>query len=368
MKVVHLTSAHTAFDVRIFHKECKALAAAGHEVTIVAPHDGDEKRDGIQVRAIRPAASRKDRMTRAVYQVYRTAIHEKADVYHFHDPELMPVGVLLKLHGRRVIYDVHEDYSATVMHRNWIPRPLRPLIARAIQIAERCLSVVYDRVAPATSTIAATFPAGKVCVVQNFPAMSEFVKPAGAPSPASDPKVVYVGGITRVRGACEMIEAIRIAGPVTGAKLLLAGHIDPEIRGLVSAPAVDYLGVLDRPELTALLAQATVGLVTLHPTQNHIYSQPLKLFEYMAAGIPVVASDFVYWRPILLNHSCGVLVDPLSPQAIADAITWLVNNPREAKQMGSNGRRAVQEVYNWEHESIKLVACYSTLSAPPSAP
>jgi glycosyltransferase involved in cell wall biosynthesis len=97
---------------------------------------------------------------------------------------------------------------------------------------------------------------------------------------------------------------------------------------------------------------------------NHIDAQPNKMFEYMSAGLPLIASDFPLWREIVEGNDCGVCVDPADPAAIAEAIDRLVENPDLARRMGENGQRAVHERYNWAIEEKKLLALYDTVLLP----
>jgi glycosyltransferase involved in cell wall biosynthesis len=110
-----------------------------------------------------------------------------------------------------------------------------------------------------------------------------------------------------------------------------------------------------------ILENSLAGIVTFLPSPNHLEAQPNKMFEYMSAGIPVIASDFPLWREIISGNDCGLLVNPLKPLEIAGAIDYLVNNPAEAKRMGRNGRLAVIEKYNWPMEEKKLLRFYDSI-------
>jgi glycosyltransferase involved in cell wall biosynthesis len=150
------------------------------------------------------------------------------------------------------------------------------------------------------------------------------------------------------------------------ARLVMAGRFAPEtlesdLRQSPGWDRVDYRGYCDRRQLGVLLGESKIGLVAFLPAPNHLESQPTKLFEYMSAGLPVVASDFPHWRDIVASNRCGLLVDPRRPEAIAEAIRWLLEHPAEAEAMGRAGREAVLRHYNWEAEFQKLIDWYDTL-------
>ena len=86
------------------------------------------------------------------------------------------------------------------------------------------------------------------------------------------------------------------------------------------------------------------------------------MFEYMAAGIPVVASNFPLWKEIIEENKCGICVEPANVEQISDAVNYLLNNPEEAQRMGANGRKAVEEKYNWNNEAKTLLQLYCDLS------
>jgi glycosyltransferase involved in cell wall biosynthesis len=151
------------------------------------------------------------------------------------------------------------------------------------------------------------------------------------------------------------------------ARLALAGQFsEPGLEAELSAHAgwarVTAHGQLDRDGVRRVMARAIAGLVTLHPVANYLEALPVKMFEYMAAGIPVIASRFPLFRDIVEGGHCGLCVDPVDPQAIASAIDYLVTNPDIAKLMGENGRKAVLEKYNWSGQALKLTDFYGVIS------
>jgi len=365
-RVVHLTSVHPTFDTRIFHKECKSLALAGYDVTLIAPHaEGDMVRDGIKLRAVRPPRNRRERLMHTVWRVYRAAVREDADIYHFHDPELLPVGLLLRLHGKRVIYDVHEDYGGAMGGKAWLPSVLRGPAAIAVRFCEAVFSRACNRVIAVTPKLAQKFSPGKTRIVQNYPWTRELLSAESLPYEKRAPLAVYVGYLGDARGLKEMTEAMHIVAKKMPAKLVIAGQVRhggrAEFKRDGDDGVVQYVGHLSRPQIAALLGRARVGLLLLHSLENYRHAQPTKVFEYMSAGLPVLASDIPACRRVFERAECGLLADPLNPEAIASALLWLFDHPAEAAEMGRNGQRAVVERYNWESESQRLIATYAEL-------
>jgi glycosyltransferase involved in cell wall biosynthesis len=292
------------------------------------------------------------------------ALSIRARVYHFHDPELIPAGILLRALGKRVLYDVHEDVAADILDKQYLPRWTRGALARIIDVGERLAARGLSGVVAATPAIARRFPAARSVVVQNFPLPSEVAPTNGPPYVRRLPVVVYVGLIRELRGAVEMVRAVSEVPAHQRVRLVLAGRFDPpaleaRVRALQGWRQVDYRGVLSRAGVRQAFAEARLGLVLFHPRPNHVESQPNKLFEYMAAGLPVVASRFPLWQQIVEGTGCGLVVDPLDPRAIAAAIQWLLEHSAEAEAMGARGREAVRDRFNWQCEETTLLECYA---------
>jgi glycosyltransferase involved in cell wall biosynthesis len=358
----HLTSVHPIGDPRIFHKQCKSLASRGYDVGLVACHDRAEVQDGVRVMPIARPRGRLERMTHTAWQLYRVAARERADVYQFHDPELLWVGALLKLQGFRVIYDVHEDVPKQVLSKPWIPRWARPLLSSAVAAAEGLAARLVDGIVAATPTVAAKFPAAKTIVVQNFPEAA-FASANGAGPPLAEraDAFIYAGGLMEVQGVREMAQAFALLPEgMTGT---IAGTFHPpsleaEIAAMPGWRRVSYVGQVTRAEILRLMDGARAGIVLNHPTPNYVEAYSTKMFEYMARGLPVVCSNFPLWKAIVDGAECGIAVDPRSPSAIADAIRTLSEDTELARRLGENGRRAIAERYNWETELGRLETLY----------
>lgn len=365
-KVVHLSSVHSAFDIRIFHKECKSLAQAGLDVMFVAPHSRDEVVDKIQIRAVPVQGNRLRRFTKTIWDIFRESQRQSADLYHFHDPELILVGLFLRAQGKRVIYDIHEDVPKDILAKHYLPQWSRQIIARIADGIESIAGKRFTALVAVTPSIAERFRRynQRTFLVQNFPRPSEISQSAASNWEAREQRIVYTGGLNRNRGIREMVEAMGLLPASCPALLDIASAeqptaVVPELVGSSGWSRVHYRGNLNRAQIAQLLGQARVGAVLFHPVPNNLESMPHKLFEYMAAGIPVVASNFSFWQKTLGPWNCVHFVDPKKPQEIAKAMEYLISHPVEAEQMGRRGQQAVHAIFNWDTQAQELLKLYS---------
>jgi glycosyltransferase involved in cell wall biosynthesis len=354
--ILHLTTVHPRDDIRIFRKECLSLVDAGHRVSlVVADGKGDATVDGVSITDIGRPKGRMGRFakTSSAFSQVRSL---RPDFIHFHDPELLPVGLALRALGHRVIYDVHEDISATIRTKQWLPFGTRHAIAFVADLFERAGSATFHRIIAATPHIASRFGA-KTTLVQNFPMKGELVATVKS---ERKPVFAYVGGVTVERGYHQMAEAIRLLSESENrADIHVAGKFVPPSLGQQVGTSVVVRGQLSRPEVAQLLSEATAGLVLFQPHPNHVFAQPNKLFEYMSAGLPVIASHFPLWREIVEGTGCGICVDPEKPADIAAAMRWMLQHRNEAEEMGKKGAAAVDKTYNWDREVPALLSVYA---------
>jgi glycosyltransferase involved in cell wall biosynthesis len=357
MKIVHLTSAHDRYDIRIFIKMCCSLAKhEGWDVSlVVADGLGYEERNGVKIYDVGKSQSRFLRIFTTSRLVVNKARELNADIYHFHDPEILLWLKLLKNRGAKVIYDVHEDLPRQLLSKPYLNPFLLRILAKTVEVFENWSAKKCNLILTVTPFIRDRFSAfhNKVAISANFPLFNEFE----TNKTEKENYMCYVGGLTRNRGLLQML---KIAGKLK-LTLKLAGSVDDdELLNIIgTAPYVEYLGLLDREELAALISKAKIGLCILHPIPNYVVAYPIKIFEYMAARTPVIASNFPLYVDIVEGNNSGICVDPLNTEEIAKAVTKIMTDQILSIEMGENGFQAVLKKYNWGSEEKKLYELYS---------
>jgi glycosyltransferase involved in cell wall biosynthesis len=368
VKVAHLTSVHPLGDPRILHKECKTLVEAGYQVVLIIPHERNEVIEGVRIRAVPKPQARLERMTTTVWQVYQKALEENAAIYHFHDPELIPVGLLLKAQDKVVIYDIHEDYVSSIKQKRYLPHSLRPLMARLLGRFEKLLTNPFEIIL-AEKYYAKRFPNGTT--ILNYPIKNHFPIHSSAPNvQPSRPRLLYTGTATENRGALLYAEIVSL---MKEAEVHIVGRCREELASEMREIAgererlhiegegfhVQYERIIDYYRQGGW----TAGLAVFPPTLHYMKKELTKFFEYMAAGIPIICSDFPVWQSIMEKTGAGLCVDSSNALAAVDAVEYLSRNPETAYAMGQNGRKAFLEKYNWSVESRKLTELYQELLA-----
>jgi glycosyltransferase involved in cell wall biosynthesis len=372
MRITHISILHRPFDTRIFAKQCTTLALAGHDVHLVVGGAPAEELDGVRLHTIassteRPPARRQwPRFLRAWVRAFRL----RPSTFHLHDPHLIPLGIVLKLAGSRVVYDVHEDYPAHARTK-LAGHPVRSWLKASMwEALEWAAAHTLDRFVCASPAVAKRFPPDRTVVVHNFALHETFARARAngefRPYAERSNTVVYAGDLSDIRGFWDMLEAIALVRADLDCRLRLIGRP----RGSRIAQAAESAERVDPvewaepfSEVVRELFAAKAGLVLLHEKPNHEAIRSNKLFEYMAAGIPVIASDLPGWREIVLGTGCGLVAGPSDQAAVARAIEYLLTHPDEAEEMGERGRAAVRERFNWDGEAGRLLSLYRDLHA-----
>lgn len=366
-QVMIISSVHRWNDTRILYREGRTLSEKYRvEINAVAPIK-QHKWEDIQIRGLR-CLPRWARPINWITLGWR-ALRSPARVIHFHDPELLPLGLLLQLFGKEVIYDVHEDVPLDLLEKKWIPflfRRLAVWIYRFFQaLADRFLSAIVA----ATEPIATQFQHPRLTVARNYPPVDFFPEVGSQPAyrAGSRLNLIYVGSISESRGVLEIIMACKYLPKSWDYKLTILGAVEmgSAYGRQLSAAArpydgrIEFRGHLDFKEAISALQAAHLGLVCTQPTPNDVVGLPLKLFEYMAVGLAVVMSDFPAWREHITDYPLYESVDPTDPAAIAWGICNMVRRLTavDARQVEA-GRREARNKYNWSSQAELLLSLY----------
>ncbi|MCQ1535190.1 glycosyltransferase family 4 protein [Methanosarcina sp. KYL-1] len=376
MKICMLTTVHPPFDSRIFHKESKSLSKAGHRVTIVAPSDSKTRKevDGINIITVkRPASKVLHPLT--MFHVFVEGLKQDYDVYHCHEPGSLLVCSLLKIIKKnKLIYDAHEHYPEMIAENSVFPDLLRGPVFITCNLGEKFLSkYIVNSIITVDDILEVKFRKinKNVYVLSNYPRVELFEEPDAKADNGFKKNIIYVGGLTKIRGTLESIIAFEKAiEKIPDAKLIfIGGFIHPEYEKEVMdyyhihklEEKVIFVGNVPHNEVSKYMEKASVAIGLLQPNPRYELAIPVKLFEYMAAGKAVIMSNFRYNSDLIKEVKCGITVDPTDTQEIADAMTWLLEHTEEAKQMGQNGRQAVEKKYSWENMEKTLLLLYEKL-------
>lgn len=357
MKICQFTTVHPRNDVRVFYKTCVAFEKKGHDVTlVVADGKGDEIKQGVRIVDI--GSYRSKRLSR--YFIARKIMFKKiveidADFYEFHDPELLTLGKKLKRIGKTVVFDSHEDVPKQILYKSWLgPLFVRSLISRIYNLYEKKMVNQLDGLISVIEEITAKFQCSEKLTVKNYPITSLYSRFICS---LEDKKkqIVYVGSLTKERGIYDCIVALRYLPE--DFRLVLIGSFQSdkfreECEMTKEWSQVDYLGFKPMNEVAPIVGSSIVGLSVLHPEKNYLTSLPTKGFEYLAAGTPVVMSDFDYWEPYFTG--CGKLIKPGVPKLIAEAILSLVEDKELYRATQAEGIERAS-LYSWEKEADKLI-------------
>jgi len=366
VKICHITSVHRFDDIRIFRKECVSLANHGFDVTLIAFNAIEGIVNNVKIINAGPSfKNRMQRMQKGGAVIGKFAIEQDAHIYHFHDPELIPLGKKLARLGKIVIYDIHEDVPRQILTKPYFSKFVGRLVSFFMERYENKAVRNFDALLCATPHIQKRFERihCNVFNINNYPLESEISQNIPE-NVKKENKVCYIGGITEIRGILQLIDAMAFCG---GIKLDLAGDFpEGKFRQKAELSAgwayVNILGVVDRKTALKIKSESIAGIIPFLSAGNHINAQPNKIFEYMASALPVIGSNFPLWQEIILNNECGLCVDSCSAAEIAKAICSIASNPEMAVKMGENGLKAVKEIYNWKTEESKLLEIYLSLT------
>lgn len=362
MKIAHITSVHPQNDNRIFYKECSTLARNGYEVYLVVAGGESKVIDNINIIGFEKAqGGRLKRMIKSSFlDMLRVCKKVDADIYHFHDPELMFVGLYLKTIGKKVIYDIHENNPASILSKPYIKSNVaKKLLSKSFDIFEKFAVKFFDGIVTARPDISKRFNHKNLITLRNFPILPDFSKLKEVEIEKSKPSIIFVGGLHPQRGINELLDAFE---SLDNYELWLLGPIGDEgLKDRINKGCknVKYLGIVEAYEVFNYIDKSDIGIITFLEEPNHINTLATKPFEYMACGKPMIMSDFPYWEETFKKSS--LYVNPSNREEIARSIKTLLNDKELMDKMGSLNKKLAYEEFNWKRESKKLLDMYRNL-------
>ncbi len=365
-RVAVVTTVHRWGDPRVFERETATWLEWGCEVHVFVPLTGTiaprgwSEHPALHVHALPEPTGRAERMRLSLGLGGRVRREGWFDIVHFHDPELIPAMALLALRWPRTyfLYDIHEDLPLEVHSKEWIPAVLRPAVSVAVSAAWTGAAMLFEGFAPATEAIARRWPAARTRIVHNYP-KSVFETPADEPGTIDPDRLLFVGALSEVRGIRAMLDAVRtVHARHPQVHLDLVGPIkDGALDAMVAAASAEgwcrHTAWLPPEQLAGFCRGAGIGLVPYLPIPDHLEALPTKIFEYMAMGIPILASDFPLWRDLVERSGCGRVATP-SAAALAEAIEGLRADPEALARCAERGRESYRNGYRWESEQAQL--------------
>lgn len=363
IKVCHISSVHSRYDIRIFIKQCSSLAKLGYDTYfIVADGKGDETKNGVKIIDVGIAKDRLRRFLISSFKAYKTAKYLECDIYHFHDPELMFYGLLLQKKETKVIYDIHEDLSKQLLIKPWIPKFLRKITSRAFGALESLVAKRLDALIVPQPHMLKEYKTlnEQTVLVANFVILTE--KDKDVEIDYTNKTAFHAGALSEDRGLNNMIDAYKKIDNTN--ILILAGKLNKEHidnPNFIQSNNIFYEGMLSHEKVDAFYRKSSLGLILYNNVGQYYLSYAIKLFEYMKYGIPVIMPNFGEWLSFNNENKCGINVDVTDPNDIIKAISYLNENPEKKRELGLNGKKAVTNKYSWQISEGNLNKLYSYL-------
>jgi len=375
------TSAHCASDTRIFRKEVMTLLNAGYKVLYYTNQcsqdisSGNEQESIFSHNNLTVIYNKGFNIEKRIGRFLRSFgmffwINKRCKVYHFHDPDLIVCGAFLKILGKKVIYDVHENYIDNISEKPYLSGFVRKVLSSLYKFFENLFCRRYNMIIAATPSIKASYDIRRyrnVNVIYNFPKRQELLSSLDSERSPKEDTFIYVGGLTEIRGITNLVNALEIANSIKSINLVLAGPISPplykkELESLAGWKNVKYLGTISRSQMAREFSQAMCGICIFKPLKNHVEAMPNKIFEYMSAGLPILCSHFDLWKELVVLTNTGYVCDPEDVNSIANALVSISNlSKKELQEKGKSGIDLIETKYSWENEEKELLNIYQNM-------
>jgi len=370
-KVCMLSSAHSAFDVRIFNREARTLAKSDYKVYFIVTHNKEEIIEGVHIIPLPKREGRFYRFFIKNWIILFKSIRINAMLYQFHDPDLILIGLILKLIGKKVVYDVLENVCLDILSKEWIFPPIRKVISLIVKFTEWFSLHFFDAIIAAGKDI--QFQShfrkfhNKIILIRNYPTITISAIEI-FPKPKDKIRFIYAGGITSGRAIMEIIKAYKSIEYSNSELILLGNFYSNDFKNKILNSINNFINIKYIPpvsyrEMFDLLKKCHAGLICFEPLPNNISAlsgRNNKIYEYMMAGLAIIGSNFESWNNFILGNNIGITVDPNNVSEISRAMNFLIENPERMLSMEKNAKK-LSNKYSWESESHKLINLYKEL-------
>lgn len=368
-KVIHISTLHFRYDPRIVYRMASSTATV-HQTFVLLPQADASLSNDISFRSLPAFKSLWLRLLLSHPVALWYCLRIKADIVHIHDPELMPLAFMLKwLAGTHIVYDIHENVrkqlSFKFSNNSLI---LKWFYTYFDRLARQHFYLILAEFSYQDEYKATRYEPAVILNYPSLPFFKHFIRHDYTPTLT----LFYVGQLSIARGIDTLIQALALLKKreiqlnvnlfggfefdLHKAEELLQIKDFNEVKDLLT-----FHGKTDARLVFSYAHEAIAGFALLKPVGDFPESYPTKIFEYMALELPVITSDFPLYRSVVEAHQCGFCIDPTNAQQLADTLVWLIEHPEEARQMGKNGRKAVEQDYNWQSEEDKLLKFYKQI-------
>lgn len=367
-RILILAATHEPYDNRVYYKETLSLLKRYPQLTMITPAgESFQPAEGVTLKRF-SAVGRWQR----IKTLFQLAKQEDVDLCHCHEPDSLLAGVWLKREkGCKLIYDSHEYHPESFSER--FPAPLRGTVRRGMLRFERWMVRQCDHVITVNEDLAAKFRGwgAKVAVLPNYPSPELFQEPEGAPAatPQRPLHLTYVGTLARTRGVLEVLEVARRlknAGEAVQVTIIGVGNeakFTEELKAFARENQlnVELTGHVPHDQVAERMRTSDVGMLLLHPLERYMKAEPIKLFEYMACGLPVISYHYPAVEGIMTESLCGEMIKPLDLEAVVATLKEWIRDPERRQSLGENGKKAFRENYNWGVCERRLWKVYEEL-------
>ncbi len=376
IKVCHFSTVHSIIDTRVFHRECVSLAKH-FDATFIGIGNFTGIRNDVNIIGIPKPESRIQRMFSSSLKVFKLAIKTKAKIYHIHDAEMIPFGIIFSLLGKKVIYDIHENTKQDILLKPWIPESRKKIIANAYELTLKIASkflhfipvVAHEKFLPIFQV-----KKNQYTVIQNYADANQMKKYC-----IEDRNILPGNHLFYIGMIKDMYYDF---GKLLDAVYLLKQENFPVYvhcvgyYGARTNPGFDehprwkevkdnfhFYGYLDMDTGYQISMQCKVGICIKNQPENMLVSHERKFFEYMAIGLPSIFCNSEIYTEVLNKFPIGIAVDLQNPNEIATALKKLFTDKTFYDNCVNSCKAAIDEKYNWESQEILLLDLYQKLIA-----